>query len=163
MRILMVCLGNICRSPLAQGILESKCAKAGITTIAVDSAGTGDYHIGNSPDHRSIAVAKANGIDISKQKCRQITKADFDKFDLIIAMDENNKNNILQLVTNSAQRDKVDTLLNMIGTEGENQNIPDPYYDGKFEEVYTLLDTAIDRLLNQLLVEDQLISSKLSK
>lgn len=163
MRILMVCLGNICRSPLAQGILESKCTKAGITSIVVDSAGTGDYHIGNAPDHRSVAVAKANGIDISKQKCRQITKADLDQFDMIIAMDDSNKKNIVQLASNAAQREKVDTLLNIIGTVGNSQNVPDPYYDGKFEEVYTLLDMAIDRLLNQLLVEDPLISSKLYK
>ena len=98
-KILMVCLGNICRSPLAQGILEHK-AKINNTKIIVDSAGTGSWHVGSSPDIRSIETAKNHNIDISKQKARQFSTNDFNEFDKILVMDTSNLTNILRLCSN---------------------------------------------------------------
>ena len=141
MKILMVCLGNICRSPLAEGILQSKLTDG----FTVDSAGTGDWHVGNSPDERSIAVAKKYGIDISKQRARQFQLDDFEKFDLIFVMDQSNFENVLKLTKNDEQRQKVKLILG-------DQNVPDPYYGGEegFENVYQLLDEATDRFLDQI-------------
>lgn len=141
MKILMVCLGNICRSPLAEGILQSKLTDG----FTVDSAGTGDWHIGNSPDERSIAVAKKYGIDISKQRARQFQLDDFEKFDLIFVMDQSNFENVLKLTKNDEQRQKVKLILG-------DQNVPDPYYGGDegFENVFQLLDEATDRFLDQI-------------
>ena len=107
MRILMVCLGNICRSPLAEGILKSKVTEK---DIDVDSAGTASYHIGNSPDHRSIDIAKKNGIDISSQRARQFRVSDFDNFDKIYAMDKSNYYSIISLARNKQDEDKVDLI-----------------------------------------------------
>lgn len=100
-KILMVCLGNICRSPLAEGILQSKLSPENFT---VDSAGTASYHIGKLPDPRSIAVAKKNNIDITHQRCRQFTKNDFDVFDYIYAMDVSNYKNIIRLAESEDQK-----------------------------------------------------------
>lgn len=122
-KVLMVCLGNICRSPLAQGILES------ITdsdSFEVDSAGTGNYHIGKPPDLRSIKIASQHGIDIKSQKCRQFTLSDFDKFDYILAMDEDNLHHIRKMARNQIDRNKVQLLLNMV--KSELTNVLDPYY-----------------------------------
>jgi len=97
-RILMVCLGNICRSPLAEGILKSK---VNTTNVFVDSAGTGNYHVGGLPDERSINVAKKYNIDITDQRCRQISVQDFDNFDLIYVMDNSNRRDVLSLARNT--------------------------------------------------------------
>jgi protein-tyrosine phosphatase len=105
----MVCLGNICRSPLAEGILASKLPK---DKFIIDSAGTGDYHIGKQPDVRSIAVAKKNGIDITKQKARQFSEKDFEDFDYIFAMDNSNQSDILELAKTTEEKAKVNLILN---------------------------------------------------
>lgn len=137
-RILMVCLGNICRSPLAHGILQSKLPE---DHFYVDSAGTGAYHIGNSPDRRSIAVAKKYGLDISAQSARQFKAADFDTFDVIYAMDQSNYNNIIRLARNTEDINKVKLFLDA-NPSVKNKNMPDPYYDEEdgFEYVYKLVN-----------------------
>ena len=135
----MVCLGNICRSPLAEGILKSKLN----TNFEVDSAGTAAYHVGNPPDQRSIAVAQQFGIDISQQRARQFKKDDFNNFDLIFVMDQNNYNDVVELAT-PAQRRKVHLL-------HKNNEVPDPYYGdaSAFEAVFHLIDTACEILVKQ--------------
>lgn len=135
----MVCLGNICRSPLAEGILKSKLN----TNFEVDSAGTAAYHVGNPPDQRSIAVAQQFGIDISQQRARQFKKDDFNNFDLIFVMDQNNYNDVVELAT-PAQRRKVHLLR-------KNNEVPDPYYGdaSAFEGVFHLIDTACEILVKQ--------------
>ena len=147
-KVLMVCLGNICRSPLAEGILKSK-----VTTskVFVDSAGTAAYHVGNLPDERSIEVAKKYGIDITNQRARKFTVKDFDKFDLIYAMDESNFQNILMLARNTDDEEKVRLILNEVGAD-KNASVPDPYYGGNqgFENVYKMLDEACEIIANKL-------------
>ena len=148
-KILMVCLGNICRSPLAEGILASKLPKDKFT---VDSAGTGSWHIGHFPDERSIAVAKKNKLDISRQKGRQITTNDFDAFDYIYVMDNSNYWDVVQLVNNQEQTEKVQLILNEL-FPNENVDVPDPYFglaDG-FNTVYNMLDEACDVIAKKLI------------
>jgi len=145
MKILMVCLGNICRSPLAEGILRSKINEAGLDWI-VDSAGTSSWHVGNPPHKGSIEIAKENGMDISGQRCRQFSVKDFDEFDLILAMDSENYQNILELTKDQSQDDKVKLMLNY-AHPGSNMGVPDPYYTGDFQEVYDLLDLACTNLI----------------
>lgn len=142
-KILMVCLGNICRSPLAEGILRAKVDSA---KVMVDSAGTADYHVGNPPDPRSIAVAQTHGIAIAKQRCRVFTSQDFIDFDRIYVMDKSNYANVLALAETQADRDKVQLLL------GANQEVPDPYYGGDdgFAKVYNLIDAACDQIIKTL-------------
>lgn len=137
-KILMVCLGNICRSPLAEGLLKSKVDQA---QVMVDSAGTSNYHYGEHPDSRSIEVAQKNGLDISKLRARQFTVEDFKKFDLIYAMDKSNYENILRLAESEKDREKVKLILNEINP-GKNQDVPDPYFGGKkgFDDVFDMLD-----------------------
>ena len=139
-KILMVCLGNICRSPLAEGILKSKLPN---NSFIIDSAGTGDYHIGKNPDPRSIAVAKKHGLDISNLKGRQFSMSDFNVFDIIYVMDESNYRNVIQLARNEQDKAKVNFILNEIHPN-QNLNVPDPYYGGNdgFENVYKMLDKA---------------------
>ncbi|WP_397362487.1 low molecular weight protein-tyrosine-phosphatase [Olleya sp. R77988] len=146
--ILMVCLGNICRSPLAEGILKSK---LNADKFIVDSAGTSSYHIGNKPDTRSITVAKQNGIDITKQQARQFVKQDFKDFDWIYAMDNSNYNNIIALAANEEEKAKVKLILNA-SFPNKNLDVPDPYYGGDkgFEKVFTLLDHACTIISKQL-------------
>lgn len=133
----MVCLGNICRSPLAEGILQSKLGE----DFLVASAGTGSWHVGRCPDKRSIAVAKKYGIDISTQRARQFKTGDFDEFDLIYVMDQSNYEDVLSLAEDDVQRSKVRLILEEY-ENGEDKNVPDPYFGGDdgFEEVYRLLD-----------------------
>ncbi|QXP58214.1 low molecular weight protein-tyrosine-phosphatase [Olleya sp. HaHaR_3_96] len=147
-KILMVCLGNICRSPLAEGILQSKLDHK---LFSVDSAGTSSYHIGNKPDPRSIAVAKQHGIDITKQQARQFIKQDFIDFDIIYAMDHSNYDNIIALAENDAQKSKVKLILNESVPE-QNLDVPDPYFGGDngFEKVYKLLEEASEKISQQL-------------
>lgn len=142
-RILMVCLGNICRSPLAEGIMRSLSDPA---LIRVDSAGTAGYHLGNPPDPRSIEVAAAHQIDISGQRCRKFAVADFDDFDHIFAMDLENLATIRRLARSEADRQKVRLLLEAGGLGAVE--VPDPYYGGAsgFQEVYRMLDTACRRI-----------------
>lgn len=146
MKILMVCLGNICRSPLAQGILEQKVKARGLDW-EVDSAGTGRYHVGHGPDQRSIEKAMEYGINISHQKSRQIELADLDRFDLILTMDTSNYQNVKALAKDKSQQDKIKLILNYVYPE-RNMVVPDPYYDGGFQKVYDLLDEAMDKLIS---------------
>ena len=141
----MVCLGNICRSPLAHGIMEAKCEQLDLNW-EIDSAGTSGWHIGEVPDARSIEVAKTNGIDISNQKSRKFEKSDFQNYDLILAMDVSNFNDILSLSNTEAERDKVRLILNYL-YPNENRQVPDPYYEGGFEGVYKMLSLACDKFI----------------
>lgn len=146
-KVLMVCLGNICRSPLAEGILKSILDKE---TIQVDSAGTASYHIGKKPDSRSISIAKKYGIDISQQRCRQFTAKDFDEYDLIYAMDRSNYENIVALAENENAIAKVNLLLHRSNVT--NKEVPDPYYGGEdgFEEVFQLIDAACNLIAQDI-------------
>lgn len=147
-KILMVCLGNICRSPLAQGLLESKVNKS---KVYIDSAGTAAYHIGNSPDQRSIEVAKKYGIHINNQRARKFIIEDFDEFSIIYAMDESNYRNILKLARNKEDENKVKMILNEL-YPGKNLSVPDPYYGGNqgFENVYKMLGKACEIIADRL-------------
>src|SRR5690606_32079898 len=125
-KILMVCLGNICRSPLAEGILKSKINS---DSIFVDSAGTGAWHSGELPDKRSIAVAKKHGVDLTDQRARLFLLEDFDRFDKIYVMDKTNYVSVCKLAPSSEYIDKVELILNE-SNPGENLEVPDPYYGG---------------------------------
>lgn len=147
-RILMVCLGNICRSPLAEGILKSK---VDASKVYVDSAGTGHWHVGDEPDKRSVAVGRKYKIDITAQRGRQISAKDFDDFDIIFVMDNSNKENVLALAENDSHREKVKLILDEI-FPGENVDVPDPYFGGNagFENVYKMLDEACEQIATRL-------------
>ena len=144
----MVCLGNICRSPLAEGILTDLLAKNNLQWI-VDSAGTGSWHIGEPPHKGSIEVARKNGINISSQRARQFKKSDFDTYDLILAMDAQNYNDILSKSNNPEHHKKVELILNY-SHPGINMAVPDPYFTGGFDEVFSLLSEACHHLLKKL-------------
>jgi protein-tyrosine phosphatase len=140
MKILMVCLGNICRSPLAEGILRYR----GGDTFFVDSAGTGNWHVGCQPDNRSVAIAQKFGIDITSQRARQFHIQDFEEFDVIFTMDSSNYKDVLSMAQTDEHRQKVRMIL------GE-RNVPDPYYGGDdgFQNVFQLLDEAIQEFIQQ--------------
>lgn len=146
MKILMVCLGNICRSPLAEGILKSKLS----SDFEIDSAGTIAMHQGKLPDSRSISTARVYGIDITDQRSRPITKSDLDSFDFIFCMDEENYFNVLNLADSEVQKSKVHLILEFAGM-GRNE-VPDPYYGGisGFEKVFEMLDEASDKIAAKL-------------
>jgi protein-tyrosine phosphatase len=150
MKILMVCLGNICRSPLAEGILQAKLNNKGFD-IKVDSAGTGGWHVGQGPDHRAVAIANKYGIDISQQQARQFSSNDFEDFDIIYAMDGSNLSDIVSLANSNEDIEKVRLILNEINPE-ENRPVPDPYYgiDDGFEKVYQLLDEACEMITKKI-------------
>src|SRR5690606_7751039 len=147
-KILMVCLGNICRSPLAEGILKSKVNE---NNIFVDSAGTGAWHSGELPDKRSIAIAKKNGIDLTDQRARLFLVEDFDKFDKIYVMDKSNYVNVCKLAKNQNQIDKVELILNE-SYPNKDLEVPDPYYGGEqgFENVFNMLNEACDKIKYKL-------------
>lgn len=144
----MVCLGNICRSPLAEGILKSKVFSFKTT---VDSAGTAAYHKGEKPDIRSIAVAKENNIDITDQMARKFSVTDFDEFDFIYVMDNSNYENVNALARNEKDISKVKLILNEV-FPGENLDVPDPYYGGSygFHNVYKMLDEACEVIAKKI-------------
>lgn len=138
----MVCLGNICRSPLAEGILTSKVVSK---NIIIDSAGTSGYHAGEHPDKRSIKIAEKKGIDISKQRSRKFMIDDFEKFDLIYAMDESNFQDLITLARNENEIKKVKLILKEV-SENKILNVPDPYYGSNqgFEKVFEMLNEACE-------------------
>ena len=142
-KILMVCLGNICRSPLAQGILESK---VNPRKVFVDSAGTAAYHEGNAPDLRSINIAKKNGITIQDQRARQFTRDDFNSFSKIYVMDKNNYKNVILLAETFQERANVQLLLE------DQKEVPDPFYEGEdgFNYCFQILDEARNRIRKSL-------------
>lgn len=144
----MVCLGNICRSPLAEGILKSKVDPS---KVLVDSAGTGHWHVGDPPDERSIDIARKYNINITSQRGRQFTVKDFDTFDQIYVMDNSNKDNVLALAKNEIHREKVRLILDEV-FPGENVDVPDPYYGGNegFDSVYKMLEEACEKIARKL-------------
>ena len=148
MKILMVCLGNICRSPLAEGIL---CTKGKHLNLEVDSAGTAAYHIGEKPDIRSIEIANKYSIDLNKQRARQFSRADFDEFDIIYAMDTNNYAHLISLASSETERNKIRMILNEINLN-TCQSVPDPYYGGEngFQEVYNILNKACEKIIQNI-------------
>ncbi len=149
MKILMVCLGNICRSPLAEGILKNKAKKAGLNWT-IESAGTENYHVGHPPHKLSQKVAKLNGIDICNQKAQRFVKEDFDRFDKIYAMSDDVMDEMKRIAKDNYDTSKVDLLLNEI-YPGEHRSVPDPWYGTEpgFHEAYKLIDAACERIIQK--------------
>ena len=147
MKILMVCLGNICRSPLAEGILKNKAKNL---DLIIDSAGTANYHVGKKPDIRSIEIAKKHDIDIKNQIARQFTKNDFINFDVIYAMDKKNYHDIIQKASSKLEIEKVKLILSESNINLDC--VPDPYYGGKngFHDVYSMLDEACEKIITNI-------------
>jgi protein-tyrosine phosphatase len=142
MKILMVCLGNICRSPLAHGIMEQLAIDNGLNWT-IDSAGTGNWHIGQGPDPRSTRAARNHGVDISKQICRQFRVSDFDDYDVIYVMDKNNLKDVNAQARNDDDSKKVKLLLG-------DQEVPDPYYDDtQFEPVFSLVEEGCKMIVKE--------------
>jgi protein-tyrosine phosphatase len=146
-RILMVCLGNICRSPLAEGILQEKARAAGLDWV-VESAGTNGYHTGEAPHHLSLKVARQHGIDISNQRARRFTAADFQRFDKIYAMAGDVIDDMRRIAGRQFDQSKVDLLMNEVHP-GSNEDVPDPWYGPEpgYHEVYAMIDQAADRII----------------
>ena len=150
MRVLFVCLGNICRSPTAEGVLRHKLREAGLADqIEVASAGTGDWHVGKAPDKRSQAAARLRGYDLSAQRARQVSRADFATYDLILAMDNSNLRHLKAL---QPAKGKAELDLFLRRYESDIDEVPDPYYDCDqgFEQVLDLIERASDRLVIEL-------------
>ena len=149
MKILMVCLGNICRSPLAEGIMENEIKKAGLDW-EVDSAGTNGYHIGEAPHRLSQKVARQNGIDICHQRARQFVKEDFERYDKIYAMADDVLDEIKWIAKSTYNPSKVDLLLNEL-YPGENRSVPDPWYGPEpgYHDVYKLIDEACKKIIGK--------------
>lgn len=148
MKILMVCLGNICRSPVAEGVMKAKAEKYGLN-LEIDSAGTSGWHNGEKADSRSRRNSKENGIDISDQRSRGVVRSDFEEFDLLYAMDESNYNNLINM-SPKEHHGKIKMILNEIHP-GEDMSVPDPYYgnDG-FQLVFDLLNEACEKIAQNL-------------
>ncbi|SHM68926.1 low molecular weight protein-tyrosine-phosphatase [Mucilaginibacter sp. OK098] len=143
MKLLMVCLGNICRSPLAHGIMEHLANEQGLDW-EIESAGTGNWHVGEGPDRRSTRTAREHGIDISKQICRLFRISDFDTYDHIFVMDKSNLSDILSMARNEEDRKKVRLLL-------VDKIVPDPYYDDtQFEPVFQMIEKGCKEIIKQL-------------
>lgn len=149
-KVLFVCLGNICRSAMAEGILRDKVKSQGLN-ISVESAGTSNYHIGEAPDRRMQQKAIEHGLNISNQRGRQFITEDFDEFNYIFAMDKSNRDNILRLARNESDENKVDLFLNL-SHPTQDLSVPDPYFGGEqgFEDVYQMLNEACDAFLTNI-------------
>ncbi len=150
MNILMVCLGNICRSPMAEGILRHLAHQRGIN-LSVDSAGTADYHIGEAPDRRARIAMKRQSMSIEDLRGRQVSLQDFSRYDMLLAMDNNNRRDLLRLAPDDAARQKVELLLTFASNAGLTE-VPDPYYgpDSGFDETFHLLENACNGLLDAI-------------
>jgi protein-tyrosine phosphatase len=148
-KILMVCLGNICRSPVAEGIMRKKIREKKLDAI-VDSAGTSNYHIDEAPDQRSQKNALANGVDISNLRGRQFSEKDFNDFDMIFTMDISNYNNVIALAKSEVEKNKVSLILNHLENI-KDKEVPDPYFGGEagFQLVFDLLDEACERIVGK--------------
>lgn len=153
MKVLFVCLGNICRSPSADGILRKKLAEHGIADkVSVDSAGTGDWHIGKAPDERSQAAAVKRGYEISMLRARQVKAEDFDEFDYVLAMDHSNIENMQEFKPKRKVRTEPELFLKRFGTNTKVIEVPDPYYGGEegFENVLDLIEAACDNMVLEI-------------
>lgn len=152
-KILFVCLGNICRSPLAEGIMLHL-KETHRLSVEIDSAGTSNYHIGEAPDRRTIANARKNGVDLSALRARQFVAADFDYFDRIFVMDRSNLSHVRRLAKTSEHTQKLSLLLDLLSPQQELE-VPDPYYGGEesFEEVFQLVYKACEKLRLELSTE----------
>lgn len=154
-RVLMVCLGNICRSPLAQGVMEQRLRKSGLFHgVLVDSAGTHGYHVGEAPDPRAVEAASRRGYDISGQRARRIRDGDFQSFDYILGMDQENLQNLMARCP-GPEVDRLKLLLDFApGSDG--QEVPDPYYGGEegFERALDLIEAAVDGLIREIRAQD---------
>lgn len=149
MKILFVCLGNICRSPLAEGMLKLKLKERGIQS-EVESAGFESYHINEPPDPRAVKIAEKHGMDITENRCRLFVADDFDNFDVIYVMDASNYRDVQYFSRQDEDMDKVKYLLSVI--DGKNISVPDPYYGGEsgFENIFNLLKEACDKIAEML-------------
>ncbi|MBI4931893.1 MAG: low molecular weight phosphotyrosine protein phosphatase [Bacteroidetes bacterium] len=149
-RILFVCLGNICRSPMAEGILRHKAEHQGIK-LNIDSAGTGNWHVGEHPDKRATKAAKDHGLDISSLVARQMTEDDFEKFDMIYVADTEVYDGVVNIALNREHKLKVDYIMNLVHPD-LNQPVPDPYFGGAegFENVFNMLDKACDAIISKI-------------
>lgn len=149
-KILMVCLGNICRSPLAEGIMQKKLKENGIEGM-VDSCGFEAFHTGDPPDKRSIKVAREHGVDISMLRARLFRQSDFDHFDKIFVMDRHNMMDVAEQARNDKDLDKVDFIMNA-AYPGSDMRVPDPYSGGpkEFEEAWEMVDLATDKIVDQI-------------
>ncbi|RVU84738.1 low molecular weight phosphotyrosine protein phosphatase [Leucothrix sargassi] len=150
--VLFVCMGNICRSPTAHGIFEDLVKQQGLADqIHVDSAGTHAYHIGESPDERSQATAKAHGYDLSKQRARKVERPDLDAFDYVLAMDKPNQYSLNKLASSQEQRERIHLFMDFAAERSESE-VPDPYYGGEqgFEKVLKMVEVASQGLLDHI-------------
>ena len=148
-KVLFVCLGNICRSPLAEGAFREHVSKAGLTDqFLIDSAGTGHWHAGEAPDRRSVAIARAHGVDISMQRARQLQRSDLERFDYILAMDRSN----LETIQSMAGTLSASVSLMLNETSAGETDVPDPYYGAheQFERVWQMVDEAAEALLARI-------------
>ncbi|MCW3150258.1 low molecular weight phosphotyrosine protein phosphatase [Stutzerimonas stutzeri] len=151
MKVLFVCMGNICRSPTAEGVFRQQVQAAGVQALVeIDSAGTGDWHVGKMPDRRACLAAKSRGYDIGALRARQVAPEDFERFDLILAMDHDNLAH-LQALRPVGARAELDLFLRRYGVGGDV--VPDPYYGGTdgFEQVLDLIEQASQSLLDEVL------------
>ena len=160
MKILLVCLGNICRSPMAEGILRSKIEKAGLD-IEVDSAGTANYHVGELPHKNTIKIAAENGLDIRDLKARQFQTRDFEEFYVIFFIDSYYYVDVMRLSKTDLHTSKIQYFLNELN-EGTNVNVPDPWfggYDG-FQEVYRMLERTCDKIVEKFTLDNEQLTMK---